>query len=52
MTTTDVMASTLVLTNGTMMVETFPELGTVDASSNAYYGLVSCGFSSSSANTL
>ncbi len=52
MTVTDVMASTIVLTNGTMMVETFPELGTAPKASNSQHGFVSCGFSSSSTNTL
>jgi hypothetical protein len=44
-----VQSATLVLSNGTMMVETFPELGSADAANPKSYGLVTCGYSNSSA---
>lgn len=40
--------ATIVLSNGTMMVESFPELGTVSNASPLSYGLVSCGYTANS----
>jgi hypothetical protein len=45
---TFVKSACLELTNGTMMVECFPELGSVKAPSQTSYGLVSCGFTNNS----